>query len=110
MGFTIWEWRIYNQNKCFFKSNERKTLGFNGYTVSGNIEVGYFDTYNWDPGKGDYVPGFGYTDDNDFNDLVENGEAANFNMTSGWNINVSDWGYVGGSVRASTVNAIMESR
>ncbi|WP_333597115.1 hypothetical protein [Chryseobacterium flavum] len=27
------------------------TPGFNGYTVSGNIEVSYFDTYNWDPGK-----------------------------------------------------------
>lgn len=84
--------------------------GLNGYTVSGTIEVGYFDTYNWDPGKTDYVPGFGTTNDTDFNDLVENGQAANFNMTSKWSINVSDWGYLSGSIQAGVINTIMQTR
>nr|WP_236859479.1 RHS repeat-associated core domain-containing protein [Chryseobacterium sp. MEBOG06] len=84
--------------------------GANGYTFSGNINVNYFDTYNWDAGKGDYVPGIGYTNDNDFNDLVENGQAANFNMNSSWNIKVSDWGYVKGSVQAGIINKIMQTR
>ncbi|SIS35983.1 RHS repeat-associated core domain-containing protein [Chryseobacterium joostei] len=87
-----------------------KLSGLNGYTFSGDIDVSYFDTYNWDAGKGDYVPGFGYTDDSNFDDLVENGQAANFNMTSSWNINVSDWGYLSGGVKAGIINTIMQSR
>lgn len=96
--------------KISLKVTRGNTPGFNGYTVSGNIEVDYFDTYNWDPGKGDYVPGFGSTNDKDFDNLVTNGEAANFNMTSSWNINVSDWGYLSSSVRAGVINTVMQAR
>ena len=87
-----------------------KVLGFNGYTFKGNIGVSYSDDYNWDPGKGDYVPGFGYTDDNNFRDLKEHGQAADFHMRSNWNIPISDWGYLTGSVRAGLINTIMQTR
>lgn len=62
------------------------------------------------PEKGDYVPGFGSTNDQDFDDLVTNGEAANFNMTSSWNINISDWEYLSGGVRAGVINTVMQAR
>jgi hypothetical protein len=31
-------------------------------------------------------------------------------MTSSWNIKVSDWGYLTGSVRAGVINTIMQAR
>ncbi len=80
------------------------------YTFSGGIGVTYEDTYDWDPGKGDYVPGFGYTDDSDFSDLKEHGQAADFDMKSNWNIKISDWVYTTGGVRASLINQIMQTK
>ena len=83
------------------KVTRGSTPFFNGYTVTGTIEVGYFDEYNWDPGKGDYVPGLGYTSDDDFNELVENGQAADFDMTSNWKINISNWSWYGAGLDGS---------
>jgi hypothetical protein len=82
------------------------TSVFNGYTISGSIEVGYFDEYNWDPGKGDYVPGFGYTSDDDFSELVENGQAADFDMKSDWKINISNWSWYAAGLDYSVYRGI----
>ncbi|CAM4206424.1 MULTISPECIES: RHS repeat-associated core domain-containing protein [Flavobacterium] len=98
-GYTI-------STKVNLKITRGETSFFNGYTISGSIDVSYFDEYNWDPGKGDYVPGIGYTDDNDFDELTYFNKAANFDMKSNWNINISNWSWLASGIQGGIFNIV----
>lgn len=102
-GYTI------NTNVSF-KITRGNTSVFNGYTISGSIEVGYSDEYNWDPGKGDYVPGLGYTSDDDFNELVENNQAADFDLNSNWKINVTNWSWYAAGLDYAVFRGIQDKK
>ncbi|WP_128414704.1 DUF6443 domain-containing protein [Flavobacterium sp. Root901] len=93
-----------------FKVSRGNTSVFNGYTISGSIEVSYHDEYNWDPGKGDYVPGLGYTSDDDFSELVENNQAADFDLDSKWKINLTNWSWYAAGLDYAVFRGIQDKK
>lgn len=57
--------------------------------VTGEVDVSWYDRYNWDDGKATNVVGMGKFDDRRFAYLEEKGFAKSYNMVSSWKYSFS---------------------